>query len=88
MLAIIIVLHLHVNESFSTSVSLLPRKGRWTCSWSIALMHSFNANNDLFISELSCLVSLSWSRESEALSLPAKSIKEILPTNLEAESLI
>ncbi len=46
-------------------------------------MHSFKANNDLFISAPSNLVYLFWSVTSAALSLPAKSIKDILPYYLE-----
>ena len=45
-------------------------------------MHSFNANNDLFISAPSNLVCLSVLIVSAPLSLPAKSMKDILLYNL------
>lgn len=68
-----------MNESFSTRVSLLPLKGVCVLFWSRALMHSFRASKDLLISAPSNLVCLFWSMTSAPLSLPAKSIKEILP---------
>lgn len=57
-LAIIVVLLFPVNESFNTWVSLLPRKGVCFLSRSRALIHSFNASKDLFISAPSILVYL------------------------------
>ena len=80
MLPIITVLQYPVNESLSTIVNLLPLKGVWFLFWSRALMHSFRASKLLFIYAPSILVCFSsWSAWSAALSLPAKSIKDILP---------
>mmetsp|Transcript_35897 Transcript_35897/g.86411 ORF Transcript_35897/g.86411 Transcript_35897/m.86411 type:complete len:331 (-) Transcript_35897:651-1643(-) len=67
------------SESFRTCVSLLPRKGVWSCCWSRARMHSLSARSDLLISAPSILVWRSVSVTSAPLSLPAKSIKENLP---------
>ena len=47
-----------------------------------ALIHSFNANNDLLISAPSNLVYLLVSLTSAPLSLPAKSINDNLPWHL------
>ena len=79
MLAIIRVLQLPIKESLNTKVNLLPLKGVCFLSWSKALIHSFNANKDLLISAPSNLVCLLVSIVSAALSLPAKSIKDIFP---------
>jgi hypothetical protein len=50
MLPIMTVLQYPVKESFSTIVSLLPRKGVWFLFWSNARMHSFRARRLLLIS--------------------------------------
>lgn len=47
---IMTVLQYPVKESFSTIVSLLPRKGVWFLFWSKARMHSFRASRLLLIS--------------------------------------
>ena len=86
--AIIKVLQLPMKESLNTKVNLLPRKGVCFLSWSKALMHSFKANKDLFISAPSNFVCLFTSMVSAARSLPAKSIKEIFPKSLLFESFI
>jgi len=78
-LAIIVVLLLPVKESFNTCVSLLPRNGRCAFDKSNARMHSFNANRDLLISAPSLLVCLLLSTVSAPRSLPARSMKLILP---------
>ena len=78
---IITVLQNPTKESFSTMVSLLPLKGVWPLPWSKALMHYFKANKDLLIYAPSILVCLFWSIWSAPLSLPAKSMKEILENN-------
>ena len=67
------------KESFSTIVSFDPLKGVWPFPWSKALIHSFKESNDLLISAPSILVCFFWSVWSAPLSLPAKSMKEILP---------
>ena len=82
--AIISVRQFPRKLSFSTCVSLDPRKGVCLLSWSSARMHSFSASKDLFISAPSNLTSLylvclSESVTSAPLSLPAKSIKDIFP---------
>lgn len=78
--AIIHVFELPTNESLNTIVSLLPRKGACPLSWSSARMHSLSANKLLLISAPSSLVFVSVLRpRSDPLSLPAKSIKLILP---------
>lgn len=79
--AIIIVLHFPIKESLSTYVNLDPLNGVCFYSWSKALIHSFNARRDLLISDESCLVYLFESPTSAPRSLPAKSIKFILPLN-------
>ena len=72
-----------MNESFKTIVSLLPLNGVWFLFWSKALMHYFRANKDLLISAPSILVCFyNWSAWSAARSLPAKSMKVILPCGL------
>ena len=77
-LAIIKVRQFPIKESLNTKVNLLPLKGLCLFSISKARIHSFNANNDLLISAPSIFVFLFVSIVSTALSLPAKSIKEIL----------
>lgn len=77
-LPIITVLQKPTKESFKTIVSLLPLNGVCPFPWSSALMHYFRANNDLLIYAPSILVCLLWSIWSAPLSLPAKSMKEIL----------
>ncbi len=79
MLAIIVVLEFPVNESLSTCVSLLPLNGKCFFSKSSARMHSFRASSDLLISAPSWRVYLFWSTVSAPLSLPAKSMKVIMP---------
>jgi hypothetical protein len=81
-LAIIVVLLFPVRESFKTWVSLLPLKGVCFFSRSRARMHSFKARSDLLISAPSILVYRFWSIVSAPLSLPAKSMKDILPCSL------
>ena len=44
-------------------------------------MHSLSESRDLFISAPSFLVYLFYSATSDPLSLPAKSINDIFPTN-------
>lgn len=83
MLPIMTVLQYPVNESLRTMVSLLPRKGVWFLFWSKARMHSLSASKLLLISAPSILVCFSsWSAWSAALSLPARSIKDIFPCSL------
>jgi len=77
---IMTVLQLPTKESLRTSVNLLPLKGVWFLFWSKALMHSFRASNDLLISAPSNRVYLFWSMTSAPLSLPAKSMKDNLPS--------
>lgn len=60
-------------------VSLEALKGRCCSSRPIALMHSFNANKDLFISAPSKRVCRSELFVSAPLSLPAKSMRENFP---------
>ena len=74
---IITVLQFPVKLSFKTYVNFEPRNGLWFLLLSNALIHSFNANNDLFISAPSILVYLWVSVTSRARSLPAKSINDI-----------
>lgn len=73
------VLQNPIKESFSTIVNLEPRKGVWFLPWSKALIHSFKASKDLLISAPSILVCFFISVWSAPLSLPARSMKEILP---------
>jgi hypothetical protein len=61
---------------------LLPLKGVCFFSRSRARMHSFKARSDLLISAPSILVYRFWSIVSAPLSLPAKSMKDILPCSL------
>lgn len=83
MFPIITVLQYPVKESLRTIVNLLPLKGVWFLFWSRARMHYFNANKLLFIYAPSILVCFSsWSAWSAALSLPARSMKEIFPWTL------
>lgn len=56
MFPIITVRQYPTKESFNTIVNLLPRKGVWFLFWSKALIHSFKASKDLFISAPSNLV--------------------------------
>mmetsp|Transcript_70233 Transcript_70233/g.205956 ORF Transcript_70233/g.205956 Transcript_70233/m.205956 type:complete len:229 (-) Transcript_70233:873-1559(-) len=86
--AIITVLQLlPTKESFSTCVSLDPRKGVWSSCWSSARMHSFRASRDLLISAPSMRVCRSWSSEwSAPRSLPARSMKDTLPCSLSRPS--
>ena len=76
--AIIKVWQFPINESLNTKVNFDPRKGLCLFSKSKALMHSFKAKSDLFISAPSIFVFLFVSMVSTARSLPAKSIKDIL----------
>jgi hypothetical protein len=69
-----------MNESLSTAVSLEPRKGTWRASESSALMHSLSASSDLLISAPSMRVCRLLSKVSAPRSLPARSMKLILPT--------
>ena len=73
-----------VKESFNTYVNLLPLKGVCFFSKSSALMHSFRAKSDLFISAPSILVYLFYSTVSAPLSLPAKSMNVIIPCLFES----
>ncbi len=66
--------------SFNTRVNLFYLKGIWVLSISNALIHSFRANNDLLISAPSIRVYLCISVTSLALSFPAKSMNDNLPT--------
>ena len=75
---IITVLQFPVKLSFNTYVNLDPLNGLWFLLLSRALIHSFKANKDLLISAPSILVYLLVSVTSLALSLPAKSINDIL----------
>ena len=77
---IITVREFPMKESLRTSVNLLPLKGMWPWSLSKALIHSFNASKLLLISAPSNLVCLSLSVVSAPRSLPARSMKESLPT--------
>lgn len=80
---IMTVLQYPVNESFRTIVSLLPLNGVWCLFWSKARMHYLSASRLLLIYAPSMRVCFySWSAWSAALSLPAKSIKDILPCSL------
>ena len=78
MLAIMVVLLKPTKESFSTCVSLEPRKGVCFLSKSRARMHSLSARRDLLISAPSILVYLSVCIVSAPRSEPAKSMKLIL----------
>ena len=69
---------LPIKESLNTKVNLEPLKGLCLFSKSNALIHSFKANNDLLISAPSIFVLLFVSIVSTALSLPAKSMNDIL----------
>jgi hypothetical protein len=60
-LQIMTVLQKPTKESFSTIVSLLPRKGVCPLPWSKARMHSLRESSDLLISAPSILVCLFWS---------------------------
>jgi len=82
-LPIITVLQFPIKESFKTNVNLDPLNGVWFLFKSKALIHSFNANNDLLISAPSNLVYLLVSLTSAPLSLPAKSINDNLPWDLD-----
>ena len=78
MFAIIVVLLFLINESLRTYVSFDPLNGVCFFDKSKALIHSFSAKSDLFISAPSICVCLSVFIVSAPLSLPAKSIKLIL----------
>ena len=82
-LPIITVLQLPIKESFKTNVNFDPLKGVWFLFKSNARIHSFNANNDLLISAPSNLVYLFVSLTSAPLSLPAKSINDNFPWDLD-----
>lgn len=69
------------KESFSTIVSFDPRKGVCPLPWSSALMHSLSERSDLLIYAPSILVCLFMSMWSAPLSLPARSINDILPNS-------
>ena len=77
-LAIIVVLELPTKESLRTYVNFEPRNGVCFLSRSNARMHSLRAKSDLLISAPSIFVCLSVCMVSAPLSLPAKSMKEIL----------
>lgn len=66
--------------SRSTAVSLLPLNGTWRASLSRALMHSLSASRLLLISAPSRRVWRLLSNVSAPRSLPARSMKLILPT--------
>lgn len=76
--AIIVVFEFPTNESFKTCVNLLPLNGVCVLFWSKALIHSLRARRDLLISAPSIFVYLSVLIVSAPLSLPAKSINDIL----------
>ena len=81
------VLQFPTKLSFKTCVSLEPRKGVWRLLRSRARMHSFSANNDLFISAPSIYVCLSTqSIVSAPRSEPARSMNDIFPCSFLEES--
>ena len=88
----ILTLSLARKESLSTKVNLLYLKGTccpyvaWPFWESIALTHSLSPRRDLLISAPSILLSLSFSSQSPALSLPARSTRSSLPLFLTPSS--
>lgn len=68
-----------IKLSFKTIVSFDPRNGVCPLPWSKALIHYFKESKDLFIYAPSILVCFFISVWSAPLSLPARSMNDILP---------